>query len=484
MTTRNCLAMIIPARWRRGQWLGARWDRRFRLSNWQAKAPAPLSNWQAKAPAPLKVLGQLLLAFAAVSAGLAAVPASPAAKPPAKRAAPRPASKAGELASLVRDWRETPNSARRALVESYAVAHAKDNSGTLARFALGMGEVEQRNFAAAVADLKRVQNKLPQIVDYTAYYLALARVESNDFNGVNKDLLPAHSTEIRSPLSAKSWLVEARALQATDAANAVRLLREHYSDLPQPDGDVTLADCYQAAQDLPHAADFYQRVYYQYVSGDAANRAAAALLTLKDTMGAAYPQPLPEQLLRRADRLLEIREYAHAKAEYQILVDQLTGPTRDQARVGVGAADFLDGKTAPACSYLRGLDLRGVRGGRPARVLSGRVRAPIFGRSRDDDRRLSSGQAISQVPVAFKGHACRIQSLPGDKPAGRLPAALQGRVRGFSERSVGGHLPLEDGLPGLPARQAGRSRPAPRASAELPGARYYRSRAVLPGAAL
>jgi soluble lytic murein transglycosylase len=242
-------------------------------------------------------------------------------------------------------------------VESYAVAHAKDNSATLARLALGVGDIEQKNYAAAVADLKKVQNKLPQIADYTAYYLALARVESNDFNGVNKELLPTHSAEIRSPLSTRAWIVEARALQTTDGAGAVRLLREHYPELPQPDGDVTLADCYQAAQDLPHAADFYQRVYYQYVNGDAANRAAAALLTLRDTMGAAYPQPLPEQLLRRADRLLEIREYARAKTEYQTLVDQLTGPPREQARVGVGAADLLDGKTSPACSYLRGLDV-------------------------------------------------------------------------------------------------------------------------------
>jgi soluble lytic murein transglycosylase len=257
----------------------------------------------------------------------------------------------------VRDWREAPIPARRALVESYAVTHAKDNFGTLARLALGVGEVEQKNYTAAVADLKKVQNRLPQIADYAAYYLGLARVEANDFNGVNKDLLPAHPTEIRSPLSAKSWLVEVRALETTDAAGAVRLLREHYSELPQPDGDVTLADCYQAAQDLPHAADFYQRVFYQYVSGDAANRAAAALLTLKDTMGAAYPQPLPEQALRRADRLLELRDYARASSEYQTLADQLTGGAREQARVGVGAADFLGGRTVPACSYLRGLDL-------------------------------------------------------------------------------------------------------------------------------
>jgi soluble lytic murein transglycosylase len=258
----------------------------------------------------------------------------------------------------VRDWREAPTAARRALVESYAVTHAKENSGTLARLALGVGEVEQKNYALAISDLKKVQAaRLPEIADYTAYYLGLARVELDDVKGVNKDLGPAHATEIRSPLAAKAWLLEARALQTTEPGNAVRLLREHYPELLQPEGDVTLADGYQAAQDLPHAVDFYQRVYYQVVTGDAANRAAAALASLKDTMGAQYPQPLPEQLLRRADRLLEIREYVRAKAEYQTLIDQLTGTPRDLARVGVGAAGFLAAKSAPACSYLRGLDL-------------------------------------------------------------------------------------------------------------------------------
>jgi soluble lytic murein transglycosylase len=305
----------------------------------------------------------LLLALAILSMALAALSASPAAlaagpnQSPVRRPVLRPASKAGELATLVRDWRDNPTPARRALVESYAAAHSKDNSGTLARLALGVGEVEQKNFPAAVADLKKVHGKLPQIADYAAYYLALARVESSDFTGVNRDLLPAHSTEIRSQLSGRAWVLEGRALEATDGPGAVRLLREHYSELPQPDGDVTLADCYQAAQDLSHAVDFYQRVFYQYVTGDAANRAAAALLTLKDSMGAAYPQPLPEQQLRRADRLMEVREYGRAKTEYQTLADQLTGPARDLARVGAGAADFLSGKTGPACASLRELDL-------------------------------------------------------------------------------------------------------------------------------
>jgi soluble lytic murein transglycosylase len=292
--------------------------------------------------------------------------AVPAAAPAQTRSA-----NSSALAPLARANRESPTAGRRAALESYAGAHARDTTGSLARLALGIAAYEQKDYSAAIAALQPIQSSLPQIADYAAYYLGAARVDSRvDSNDVPiaaavvagvaagaaaKDLAPAHAAP--SPLSGKAWLVEARALKISDAAGAARLLRDHYAELPQPDGDLTLADCYQAANDLPGAADFYQRVYYQYLAGEAAHRSAAALLTLRDVMGTGYPAPLPEQVLRRADRLMEFREYVAARSEYQALLNQLVGLERDQARVRMGAADFLSGNPG-ACLYLRDLDLR------------------------------------------------------------------------------------------------------------------------------
>ena len=151
-----------------------------------------------------------------------------------------------------------------------------------------------------------------------------------------------------SPLAARAWILEARAL-AAQPAEAVRLLREHYGELPQPEGDLALADSYQAANDLARE-EFYRRVYYQYVSGAAAARAAAALTTLKDTMGVAYPPPLPAQMLNRADRLMDARDYDRAFAEYQPLPGQL-------ARVRTGEAELLRGNLSAATMYLRSLEV-------------------------------------------------------------------------------------------------------------------------------
>ena len=78
---------------------------------------------------------------------------------------------------------------------------------------------------------------------------------------------------------------------------------------------------------------------------------------LKDAMGANYPPALPRQMLRRADRLLDAHQYPEAGLEYQSLLGQLTGLERDQARVRIGVADYLNGNTAAAYPYLTSLEL-------------------------------------------------------------------------------------------------------------------------------
>jgi len=272
-------------------------------------------------------------------------------------AATPPKSSSQTLAALVRAARESPTPTRLAAIDAYAEAHRNETSGALARLALGVIDYEHQEYAAAVSNLGKLAGKLPKIADYTAYYKAAARVELNDLTGVDQDLAPAHPTGAPSPFAGRAWLLEGRALKATNPNEGVRRLREHYADLPQPDGDVVLADCYQAAGDLAHAADFYQRVYHRYISGDAATQAAAALVLLQNQMGAAYPQPLPAQKLQRADRLLEAGEFPAARAAYQELAMQAAGLEREQARVRLGVADFRNGNTAAAYPYLRGLEL-------------------------------------------------------------------------------------------------------------------------------
>ncbi|HKD67024.1 MAG TPA: transglycosylase SLT domain-containing protein [Candidatus Binataceae bacterium] len=260
------------------------------------------------------------------------------------------------LADLVRTYRQAPTAAKRAAIDTYVAAHPAQAPD--AHLGLGVAAYEQKDYAEAIANLRQAAPDLPtRIADYPAYFLAAARVEANDLTGISKDLEPVRAAAPASPLTGKSWLLEARALRPTDAAGAVKVLRDRYAALPQPDGDLALADAYQAAGDLANAADFYQRVYYQHVAGDAAISAATALLALKDSMGAAYPEPLPAQKLARADRLLEAHLYPDAQAEYTAITSADPPLVREQARVRIGWADYLAGHAPQAYTYLAGLEL-------------------------------------------------------------------------------------------------------------------------------
>ena len=262
------------------------------------------------------------------------------------------------LASLARAWRESPTPVRRAALEAYASGHARETSGALARLALGVGAYEQKDYAASLEYLSGLATRLAPIADYVAYYQAAARVEGAiDLDMVQGDLSPILRSEAPSPFRGRAWILRARALKPTQPLEAVRLLREHYAELPQPEGEINLADCYQAAGELSHAADFYQRVYYQRISGDALARAQAALLTLKDALGTAFPRPRPQQMLYRAGLLMEAHRYPEARREYAALTSQLTGLELDQARVRMGAADLLAGNPSAAYAYLRSLEL-------------------------------------------------------------------------------------------------------------------------------
>ncbi len=238
---------------------------------------------------------------------------------------------------------------------SAALAQAQPKDPALADLAQGIDAYQRQDYTTAAEKLGAV--RIPQLADYVAYYLAAARVEAKQYDGIGAQLAPVRQTEVPSPLAAKAWLVEAKAVEAGQPAEAVKLLREHYAELPQPDGNLALGEAYEAANDPRQAAEFYQRVYCEFVTGDAAQTAETALAGLKAKMGSQFPPLLPEQALERAGRLLEARQFRAARAEYESSLDLLVGAQRDEARVRIGETDLAEGSAAVALSYLRALQL-------------------------------------------------------------------------------------------------------------------------------
>jgi soluble lytic murein transglycosylase len=301
----------------------------------------------------------------------------------------------GPLALLVLAFRESPTTAHRTAVTSYAASHPKD--AALAALALGITAYEQHDYASSIALLQPIPTQIPALADYAGYYLAAARVEAGDASPASALLAPAHRDSLVSPFAIRSWILEARATGKTNPQEAIQLLLDHYADLPQPDADINLADFYLAANQLTAAADYYQRVYFNYAAGDASARASAGIATLKDKMGASYPAPSMSLQLRRADRLLDAREYVKAKAEYSALPG-------DMARVGEGASDYQRGATDQAGAYLRGLTL--PDGEADAERLYYIVECA---RRRDDDAAMRA--ALERLAALYRTSSWRLRAL-------------------------------------------------------------------------
>jgi soluble lytic murein transglycosylase len=269
-------------------------------------------------------------------------------------------SNAQSLDSMVRAYREKPVAARRAELLRFAGAHPRDNDGALALLALGIGEYENKQPDEAIAHLRSARVRLPKLADYAAYYAAAALYDSRNFQAVLQELTAVSESRPLSPLAADAAMLRGRAaLQLNAPADCIQVLRDNYGRLAQPAGDLLLASCYTAANDLPSAVLYYQHVYFGYPAAPESAQAGSALLELKSRMGADYPPPMIASMLERADKWVRAGEYAKAQAEYTAVASAAAGADRDLARVRIAEIDFFRNRTAAAYASLTALEVAG-----------------------------------------------------------------------------------------------------------------------------
>ncbi len=268
------------------------------------------------------------------------------------------------LAPLVRSYRESSTPAGRAGIESFAGAHARETSGALAHFALGIALSENKDYPASAQSLARVRSQLPALGDYVAFYLAAAQNEQGDAAsalltlGALQDFLT-----LKSPLLAKAVILDAQIRLKSGNPNpevlkgAVQALLTQAATLPEPDGDFALALGSDVLGNGSQAASYYQRVYFMYPATRMAADSWDAMERLRKSLGTSYPAPLPELLLERGQKWIDAKEYSKARAEFTAIQSVLTGVERDEARVRVGAAQYVSGDYRGALQYLKTLDL-------------------------------------------------------------------------------------------------------------------------------
>jgi soluble lytic murein transglycosylase len=240
------------------------------------------------------------------------------------------------------------------------------------QFGQGVNAWNVKDYAAVPGRLRGLNKQLPKIADYIAYYLAGAEMQAGDTESVVRDLAEYRANPApSSPLAGKISVLYAQALlarkQGTSSSKALEVLQTDYKLLPQPDGDYTLGMAYEALGEKPQAALSYSKVYYSWPNTDQAAHAWTALEALRPSLGKEFPAAPARQQLERCQKWLDVRQYAAARTEYVSLSSSLPEPDRDEARVGIGVADYMAGLNSQAAKYLK--DLKVANGETDARRL-------------------------------------------------------------------------------------------------------------------
>jgi len=228
--------------------------------------------------------------------------------------------------------------------------------GAAGLIAIAQRQLEQNNLQAAVDYALSASNKAPILDDYAQYIRAQAEYGLKDYAAVNKAVTRVFNHVPLSPFVGAAAALAVRAeLDAGDPKLALQLVQKSYDRIPQPEADLLLARSYQATGDLPQAAEYFQRVYYNYPVAKEAADAATALVEVQKSLGDAYPPPMPKAMLARAEKLISAKRPEAARIEYQAAIPQLGGIARDLARVRLGEVDFLSGHADVALRYLTDL---------------------------------------------------------------------------------------------------------------------------------
>jgi soluble lytic murein transglycosylase len=230
--------------------------------------------------------------------------------------------------------------------------------GAAALLAVAQRQLNQSDFAAASEYASEASKRAPTLDDYANYVRAQAEYKLRHYGEVDKAVAHVFTHNPVSPLTgAAAALAVQSSLDGDKPKSALDMIRKYYKRIPQPQADFLLAQCFQATGDLPQAAAYFQRVYYNYPKSQGAKKAEEYLSDLKTRLAENYPPPMPTAMLARAMKLIDARDYPAARDELKAAIPQLGGTQLELARVRLGEVDFLNRDYKVAKEYLGGLQV-------------------------------------------------------------------------------------------------------------------------------
>lgn len=228
--------------------------------------------------------------------------------------------------------------------------------GAAGMIALAQHQLDLGNFATAADYAAAGAEKAPTLEDYAYYIREQAEYALKSYSEAGKSATRVFDQAPTSPLIGPAAALAIRAeLDGDSPKQALELIKKYHDVIPQPGADLLLARCYAATRDLAQAAQYYRNVYYAYPTAKEATDAANALVDLKQRMGDQYPAITASEMLERAQKLFDSNNPGAARIELYAAIPQLSGVERDQARVRLGVADFLNKNAKAAFEYLTAL---------------------------------------------------------------------------------------------------------------------------------
>lgn len=244
---------------------------------------------------------------------------------------------------LARTLRTTPSVAARTALTNYAKAHPKDTNGALALLALAVHDIEAKMPERAIATLKQVRPRLPQLRDYVDYFLAQAQFNANQFEEAAET---ASKIGDSAMLPVAASITTRSLIQTGRSKDAVHYLRARARQIGDPQETFLLGMALEAAGDTTAAASAYRAVYVAYPKSGEAPLARTSL----DKLGVALS---PQERLTRGANLLAAGDATGAKLELQAALADLSGAEREIAKVRLGDALLRTRETAAALAQLR-----------------------------------------------------------------------------------------------------------------------------------
>jgi soluble lytic murein transglycosylase len=250
----------------------------------------------------------------------------------------------------------TSRKSKKPVVKKLPAAKSPKAVGAAGLIAVAQHELDLGNFAAAATYAVSAASKAPILNDYAQYIRAQAEARQRNYSEVAKAATQVFNQQPLSPLLGQAAALAVNAdLESDNPKHAFEVVKKYYERIPQPQATLLLARTFQANGDLAQAAEYFQRVYYNYPVSREATDAANALVELKTRLGDAYPPVMPTAMLGRAEKLFQAKKPADASIELAAAIPQLGGVQRDLAQVRLGEADYFAGKAQPAFEYLTAL---------------------------------------------------------------------------------------------------------------------------------